>query len=454
LVFLLPGLVALLFILRGRVETAFLYVYLPCLLLFPNGYGYRLPHLPPLSAAESALLPIGIVALYRLISRRAFTLLDVLVFLFLVSRTLSEVFREPITNDGIFMSVDAFISIFLAYVTGRTLIEPNLRIASVRNIVIMILLLGPIGLIEWRLGMNPYGMINQKIFGGTLVDVPGTVQIRSGHGRMGASFIDAEIGGIAFGMTAALNAWLVYLNKRKPGVYLSGWLAKLEKRHIAGFLLLFYVWLTQSRGPLIAVAAAYLVLQIPKRKNVKLASAAVVIMMLLGALGAYAYFSRYTNVEDQAITNEQQGSAVYRKKMNEQYQPIAERGGWLGWGLLHHPSIGGLESIDNQFLLIHLAQGKLGWILFILISLESMRRVAINSLRFHTREDMAFAFSLLAALIVMWITLLTLYMGEQLPQFGFLLIGWGQSLVPGGFESSEAVQASAPPRFAFRRIYS
>jgi len=92
-IFLLPGLLALYLVVRGRIETAFLSVYLPALLLLPDGYAFRLPHMPPVSAAQSALLPIGAVALYRLARRGLPSLLDILVGAFIASIATSEILR-------------------------------------------------------------------------------------------------------------------------------------------------------------------------------------------------------------------------------------------------------------------------------------------------------------------------------------------------------------------------
>jgi hypothetical protein len=451
--FLLPSIISLFLVIRGRIETAFLAVYLPALLLLPNGYACRLPHLPPISAAQAALIPIGAVALYRLIRTGRPVPMDCLVSLFIVSLTLSEILREPVRNDGIQVSLSYFVSIFLAYATGRKLIEPGLRLATVRTMVILILLLGPLGLIEWRLAQNYYGIIGQRIF--QTWDVPAAVQLRSGHGRMGAAFTDAEICGIAIGMILALNAWLVYLNKLRPGVYLGKLFAKLERHHLLGLLLLLLVLLTQSRGPLLSLAVAYLILQIPKFRSTKIATVIVAILILAGLFAGYHYFSQYTNVNEDTIVSEQQSSAVYRRQMNELYQPIVEQGGWFGWGLLHHPSIAGLKSIDNEFLLVRLAQGRFGYLLFVLIALESVRRLTMFSWRFPSAEERAFAFSMLAAMAAFWLSLLTVYMGEQLPQVGFLLIGWSQSIKPGAVHrvSEPAPELVPAPKFAFQRIF-
>ena len=284
-IFLLPGLLSLYLVIRGRIEMAFLSVYLPALLLLPEGYALKFPHLPAISAAESALIPIGAVALYRLLRSGIPSLMDILLSLFIVSITASEVLRERVMNDGIFAALIAFISIFLAYAAGRTIVEPGLRLVTVRRIVILILLLGPLGLYEWRMGQNLYGVVGQRLF--NLDTVRAFVQIRSGRGRMAASFNDAELAGIVFGMTACLNVWLVYLRKWGSATNLGKPLAWLEKYHIPGLLLLLYVFLTQSRGPMLAVGVGYLILQIPKFKKKKAATVAVAILIAAAGLAAY-----------------------------------------------------------------------------------------------------------------------------------------------------------------------
>ena len=449
-IFLLPGLISLYLVIRGRIVTAFLYVYLPALLLLPDGYALKFPHLPAISAAQSALIPIGAVALYRLARNGFPTLMDILVGLFIVSITASEVLRERVMNDGIFAAIIAFISIALAYAAGRMLIEPDLRLVTVRRIVILILLLGPFGLYEWRMGQSLYGVIGARVF--NLDGVRAFVQFRSGRGRMAASFNDAELAGIVIGMTAVLNSWLVYLLKWRPTANLGRRLAWLEKYHIPGLLLLLYVFLTQSRGPMLAVGVAYLILQIPKFKNKKAATITVAILIAAAGVAAFQYFSHYTNVSDPgAVANEQQGSALYRRQMNELYQPIVKQGGLLGWGVLSRPVLPGMFSIDNEFLLVHLAYGDAGYILFVLIAMESLQRLVARAWRLQLQEpeDHAFAIALLGAMAVFWISITTVFMGEQLPQIAFLLIGWGQSVLP-PVSSGDAARS----RFAFRRVFS
>jgi hypothetical protein len=251
----------------------------------------------------------------------------------------------------------------------------------------------------------------------------------------------------------ALNAWLFYLRKWHSTANLGKQLDWLEKFHIPGLLLLICVFLTQSRGPMLAVGVALLILLIPRFKNRKVAIVMATVLIAVAAVGAYRYFSQYTNISDPGtIVNEQQGSALYRRHMNELYQPIVEQGGWLGWGLLSHPVLPGMFSIDNEFLLVHLAYGSSGYILFLLVAAETFRRLFVRSWKLEAREDQAFAIALLGAMAVFWISITTVYMGEQLPQIIFLLIGWSQSIQPVSLEA--APEEVVRSRFTFKRVFS
>jgi hypothetical protein len=451
---LLPGLISFFLVWRGRIETAFLSVYLPTLLLLPEDYSVRIPHLPPASAAQFALIPLGVVGLFRLIRSRSFALMDILVVLFAASVGLSEILHAPLLTDAIFSAVNAFICMVLAYMAGRQLIEPDLRFPTVRRFVILVLLNGPAGFFEWRMGQNLYGLFGEKFLG--ISTVVTSVQIRGSHGRMGAAFLDAEIGGIAFAMTFCLNEWLVYLRRVKAPVDLGKTLTTLEKYHVPGLLLLLYVWLTQSRGPLLALAAGYLILQIPRFKNTRLMTLLVVVLLVGGYKAASAYFASYANVAADAISSEQQGSAQYRIIMNEIYAPIAELGGWTGWSVAGIPILHGMRSIDNHYLLVHLAWGRLGYILIVLIAWENIRVLLVRSWQFKASQDRAFVFSMLAAMAVLWFTLLTVFMGVQLPQISFLLMGWIQSMVPGKAATLSGAQIAENRnhKFSFRQVFN
>ncbi len=440
---LLPGLVSLVLVLRRRIETAFLSVYLPCLLCLPDGYQLRVPHLPPVSAAQFALIPLGVVGLARLIRIGSLALMDILVPLYVASIGLSEILHAPILNDGIFSAIAAFISIFLPYVAGKTLIEPDLRLTTVRRFVILLLLDVPLGLYEWRMGQSLYGIFGVRVLG--LTTVGESVQIRNGHGRIGQVLTNSEDEGIVFAMTFCLNAWLLYLRRVQVSVDLGKALTWLEKYHVPELLLLLCLFLTQARGPLLALAAGYLILQIPRFKSTRIITIVVAVLLVAGYMASLRYFASYMNLDRTTLT-EQQSSALYRFEMNKVYPAIAEKGGWTGYGVLGIPHVEGMNSIDNHYLLVHLAWGRLGYFLFVLIVWENMRTLVMRSWQLHVLEDRAFIFSMLAAMAVLWFTLLTVYMGGQLPQIAFLLVGWIQS-IPGA-----QIPEDLNKQFSFRQV--
>jgi hypothetical protein len=455
---LVPGLICLFFVVSGRIDTALLSVYLPTVFLLPPTYSIRLPHLPELSISEICVLPLGVAAIFRLIRSGHLVLLDYLVASFLVSLTLSEVLYEHVTKDGIMIALISFISMLLPYAIGRTMIEPTGRIAVAKRIVCFVLLLGVPGAFEWRMGRNLYAPIG-KLFG---VDMSPFIQLRNGRGRFAASFLQSEMAGTGIAMAVALNAWLAFIWRSKSWHKPDEIFAFLERYHVAEILFLVYVYLTQSRGPELALVAGYLIFQIPRFKNMKMATVVVALLLAIGAASAYQYFNQLTTVADiNAIHNEEQGSALYRRRMLELFQPIIERGGWLGWGYKSFPHARGLgnlsngvQSVDNQFLYVDLGQGRLGFMLFLLIAVESIRIPLLQSWRLQNLEDRAFAVCMSGAMVMLWIALATVYMGAQLPQVGFLLIGWSQSIAPGSEAPVGSEVFDAIPEFYFRRVFT
>ncbi len=427
LLFILPTLVSLYLVIQRRGDKAFLWVYLPSLLLLPQYYGFRFPHLPSLSAAEGALLPIAISVFPQWLKgpRKR---MDLWVVLFMASMTASEITQEPDVKDGLLFAANNLISMFTIYIVARQIIEPNLRLPAVKQCVILVLCLLPIAAYEYRMGTNLYTTA-AGFFG--FQNVGWSVQLRGGRARISASFSDTELAGIAFAVMLALNAWLTQINKidLQAGVIprLGRRLAKLERYWVPTAILCLFLYLTQSRGPLLGAGAGLLILQIRRFRNPKLGAIVVGGILTVGALGVYSYYSGIAALGNTA-SDESQGSAAYRFEMIKAYEPVIAQGGWLGWGALSHPSVQGMNSLDNEYLRVAINYGKLGYILFMIIVAESIWGPLQNAWRFRNREDFLFALSALAALAIMWITIKTVYLGEQLPQLLFLLIGWSQSM--------------------------
>ena len=87
-----------------------------------------------------------------------------------------------------------------------------------------------------------------------------------------------------------------------------------------GLLLLLSVLLTQSRGPLIGLAAGYLILQIPRFKHTRIMTIVVAVLLVAGYLAASAHFASYPNIDPSTMTR----TAIERsvQSRNEQSVPI------------------------------------------------------------------------------------------------------------------------------------
>ncbi|WP_263360179.1 O-antigen ligase family protein [Acidicapsa ligni] len=445
--FLIPLLITLYLAVQGKEEKAFLYVFLPCLFVLPEYYAIRLPHLPPFSAAEGALLPIGVSLGLKSIGKWKFRRMDLWVALYLLSMGASELLREQDVKSGLLLYANTLIILIPAYIVGRRVIEPHLRLKTVKMIVMMLLALTPFILFEYRMGQSPWLLIGNTIF---RLDEAWFVQMRGGHARIAAAFGDTILAGIVFAVVLLLNSWLVYVNKTGRLATLGANFAKYEKWHLPGFVLFGFLYLTQSRGPLMSVGVGFLILCIPRFRNMKIGAAIVGTILLIGGISAYSYFQSYTSVSEDKVTDERQSSAIYRVLLLQAYKPVVEAGGLLGYGILNHPTVNGQGSIDNNYLLIELSQGQLGFYTFLLIIGESGFTLLGFAARFRRREDTVFAYCMLGALTAVFFSLTTVYMGEQIPLITFFLLGWSQSL------QEERVHNSAPEpvptRFLFRRV--
>jgi hypothetical protein len=445
-IFLIPCFLSILYLVKGRSDLAFLNVYLPCLFLLPSYYLIRVPHMPPQSAAEWALFPIGIVLVFARGSWPPLRRMDLWVVGFMVSLGASELLRETSAKDGLALFANIFVQMFFAYLVGRCVIEPDLRIPTVKRIVLLFLCLTPAVLWEYRMGENPWINAAHRVFN---LEMGSFVQIREGHARVQASFGHAILAGILFFIVLLLNASLRDIYKRDK-VRLGPLLGSLERYHVPAILLLLFLLLTRSRGPMIGAAVGFLILQIPRFRSVKMGIAVVALVLVIGGVLANSYFNKYAGAGASSSGNEEQTSAAYRSQLLVNYKRITDQGGWLGWGALSFPKVAGQSSIDNYYLLVQLGQGKVGLYLFLLIAAESLYSAGRSALAFHARESRFFAFVCVGALAGLFLSLYTVYLGDQVVQVCFLLLGWSQSLQ----DTGEVDLPSVAEKYRFKRVFA
>ena len=172
---------------------------------------------------------------------------------------------------------------------------------------------------------------------------------------------------------------------------------------------------------------------------------------VIAGIFANSYFNKYTNVADVSNANEEQSSAAYRRELVVNYKPITETGGWLGSGILSFPKVNSQPSIDNYYLLVQLLPGQDRPVfILLLIPAESLFGAARSAFTFRARESRYFAFVCIGALAGLFFSLYTVYLGDQVVQVCFLLIGWSQSLQDTGEVELPAVEE----KYQFKRVFA
>ena len=105
LIILLPAVACWIVIATWSMRRALLDVYLPSLLLLPQYYIFRGPHLPPISFAEAAILPLGLAFLLTGLRGWRLDWMDLAVFGFAVSQGISEGWSSQIADRVDFLAM-------------------------------------------------------------------------------------------------------------------------------------------------------------------------------------------------------------------------------------------------------------------------------------------------------------------------------------------------------------
>ena len=418
----IPLVVCIVALFRRPLSQVFLWVYLPVMLLLPTFYFYKLPNLPPVSASEVVLLPLGLVTAWKLLPRWRLTTTDFWVALFIVS---SAVFHFQ-TNDGTIGWFNLFHNVCQAlvpYLFGKVLIEQSdLRVATVRQIAVLVAMCCVPSWFEYLRGRNLFVLLFARFF----PDEPTiwTTQIRWGFGRVAGPYGQSELAGIVLLVALVFAVWAgtAYPWAKK----FRGVQHPLSQRTILLGVLGVTLFTTQARGPWLGCVVALPVALLGRTRH--LLRNALLLMLCCALAGAVVYErgARYTKTDAHAESDEQQ-TAQYRRQLLEAYVPEAQAGG--AWGLGENfPVQKSADSIDNEFLFLWLVQGWVGLASFVFIIVETMVRLMAAIARSTGKRDRFFALTLLAAFLGMLVTIGTVFLSQQPYQMFFLLAGWAQSV--------------------------
>jgi uncharacterized membrane protein len=435
----------------------------------------RVPHLPPLTFADAAVLPLGIALAFTGMRRWRLAWMDLWVLLFAVCAGLSEALSTELANgdwvllfspsfamsqtlstnlaDGALMFIDGVLTMVLPYMAGKLLIEQEdgERHAMRRKLVgcmsALLAIVAGLSVYDFLTGTSGWQKVANHFFSSPAESWP--PQTRWGFGRIEGPYGHAILAGMIFLMGLIYCLWLRDAD-RSWGArrLLSG--MPITVRGLTVTAIVAGLLMTQSRGPWVGVALALVFALLTRYLPVGRAAAVFLTFVAASAIVGIHFANQYTDKAMREATTEEQRNAIYRRELLTNYLPVAMERKAFGWGITTFPAVSRQTSIDNEFLMLAVKEGFVGLGVFLAIvtgSAAKLLRIISQPVR---REDRVLAFAHLAVLIGLVTTLSTVYLGEQVVMLFFLFVGWVQAMRP-ALERAHVVNGLVPQP-GFRRV--
>jgi hypothetical protein len=472
-IILIPALVCWAVLAMGSARKALLWVYLPALLLLPQYYVLRLPHLPPITFADAAILPLGIALVLKDMRHWRWAWMDLWVLLFAACAGLSEALSTELANgdwtklfspnlavsqrlstniaDGGLMFVVGVLTMVLPYMAGKQLIEQEhdaMREKLVGRMVSLLAVVAGLSVYDFLTGNSLWQKLARPFLGAVQNEV-WEPQMRWGFGRIAGPYGHAILAGMVFLMGLVYCLWLRSADpdwgsrRLIHGLPFTGRGLSLAAI-VAGLLM------TQSRGPWIGVGLALIFALLTRYLPVAKAVIVFASFCVVFAAGALYFANQYTATAIRQASSVEQENAIYRRQLLINYTPMVMQRKAFGWGITTVPAVNGQVSIDNEYLMLAVTEGFTGLAVFLAIVAGSAAKLLRIISQPIASEDRMLAFAHLSVLIGLMTTLATVYMGEQVVMLLFLLAGWVQAMHP----AVERVQLVNPlaPQMGVRRV--
>jgi hypothetical protein len=293
------------------------------------------------------------------------------------------------------------------------------------------------------MGYNPFFSLLSPFFpgqGGGWVTT-----FRHGLARVAGPFAHAILAGVVMVIAYRLQRWLEWGGHWQPRFTRVS--LPWSKASVITWMLFLGSVLTVARGPWVGgIVAAVLVLvgrAKDRRKALALAGIAILLVSVLGGYG----LAKYIDIKPGQVMTMSQESALYRKELMEKYFDIAMDHVWLGWGLTTWPKVLGMPSIDNYYLLLALMHGVPAMLMLVTMMMVGTGQMIVRGLK-EPAGSPPLAFTLGGIFLAVFISIGTVYMGEQVTPLFFFCLGWAQawkvtppSAVPSAVAGAAAARA-------------
>lgn len=449
----IPGILAVIWLIRKSHREAYLDIYLPSLLLLPGWCRCVLPGAPDPTFHEAAILPVAAAFFWRAAKKWRFSPTDFLVLAYALIIGYSE-YRNAGFSDAQNLMFDMIAAGLFPYMLAKGIVEANgMRVAFVRRFTWLMAILAWILTYEFKFAFNPYRRVFDHFFPG---QGDGWVTtFRYGFARIAGPFGHAILAGIVFMIAYRLQRWLQHSGHWEPHFRMVR--TRFTKAQMLTASLLGGLVMTMVRGPQIGAVIATVISFMGRGPNPKRRALIVTAVTLTVGIPAAIEAYGYAAVGRAAALTASQESAAYRKELIDKYVGIAMEHSMFGWGRNGWPRVSGMPSIDNYYLLLALMHGVPAVILLVTILVSLFVRLMRNGFRAAPSRPQgdSLSFTLAGVFAGVIFAILTVYMGDNVIPIFFTLVGFAEGYLQAGGDASTtrsgkatAVAAVVRPRFA------
>lgn len=457
IILLIPAIFAAYIAWTQSVHKAFIYVYIPALLLIPSYYKWPVPGFPDPNFTTAIMLAIIPIWFIRGQPGWRFSFTDFLVFGYALSVLFSE-FLSPEGQPHYQNFVLNFsTSVVLPYVLAKSLIEPaGLREAFAKSITVTLFLTA--GLLAFQfLHLSYYTPVQYVL--GRFFDNRGWLmgtQERWGFTRASGPFTHEILAGIIMWTGYRIQRWLEWSQVWPPRFRQFPWLP-ISTARLLSLGIFVGALMTLARGPILgALAAAFVPLIGLSKKRWTIFFILFTGVIIVGP-PLVTWFISYASVDPETVESRNQSTVAYRWRLVINYIDFAIERLFLGWGRFGVPVVSKFEkSIDNYFLLLFLRHGIITLSLFTTIFLSMMVRLFSHAMLQPPADPpgSSLGFTLLSVYILIFVAIATAPLSAQTQPLLFLIIGWSEGYLRSGQESLSHRTITSPisrQLFKFKR---
>jgi hypothetical protein len=445
LITVIPGLLALLVCMRRGPERALIDVYLPTLLLLPDSYHWMITG--HLSFNETAIIPIAGFLIAQSWRNWEWSVTDVLVLAYVLISVTAEY-----VNKDFYEARNAALrticnSVFPYVVAKAMLPRKDLYADIAKRLVICLTIVSIVNVYEFRMGSNPFDIVLSPLFPGqfTAIWIARYGFLRPA-GPFGHAITDAMILAIGYRMLKWLK-WEGYWSGNLP-------LVPIDKIRFCQIWLIVGSVMTMSRGPWLGAGVGALVVFLGRARHRTQTLVVTGFIILLVGIPTVQVAKSYVWVERNEAASVMEESAAYRHELIQRYISIVEERPVWGWGRNNFPTVNGMQSIDNHYLLLALTYGEYALFLFVAILLCTMIRLILFCRAHHgSVYPGSIGLTLLGCIVTITVSITTVALLWQAVQLLFLITGWSEAVtLRQTREKLHAAVEKLTLPFQFRRV--